>query len=126
MTPDMPRLSTVCGAALIVLGAAMYAVSGQASLTALIPVPFGVVLVVLGAVSARLASPKHPMHAAAAVALLGILGSIGGVPDTVRLLLGSEIENPLAAVAKTVMAADLTVFLAFAIQSFRQARRARE
>ena len=126
MTTDMPRLSTVCGAALIVLGAAMYAVSGQASLTALIPVPFGVVLVVLGAVAARLASPKHPMHAAAAVALLGILGSIGGVPDAVRLLLGGEIENPLAAVAKTVMAADLTAFLAFAIQSFRQARRARE
>lgn len=126
MTPDMPRLSTVCGAALIVLGAAMYAVSGQASLTALIPVPFGVVLIALGMVAARSASPKHPMHAAAAVALLGILGSVGGVPDAVRLLLGSEIENPLAAVAKTVMAADLAAFLGFAVQSFRQARKARQ
>ena len=48
------------------------------------------------------------------------------MPDAVRLLLGNEIENPLAAVAKTVMAADLTAFLGFAIQSFRQARKARQ
>lgn len=104
----------------------MYLISGQASLTALIPVPFGAILVALGCVGARSASPKHPMHAAAAVALLGILGSVGGIPDTVRLLLGSQIDNPLAAVAKTLMAADLGVFLVLAVQSFVQARRARD
>lgn len=125
MTHDMPRLAVSIGASLIVLGVAMYFLSGRVSLTALIPVPFGAALVTLGWVAKRSASTKHPMHGAAVVALVGIAGSWNGVPQAARLLLGDEVANPLAAGAKTVMAALLAVFLAYCIHSFRQARKAR-
>ena len=124
MTHNMPRLAFGFGVSLIVLGVAMYFLSGRVSLTALIPVPFGAALLALGAVAKRSASTKHPMHAAAVVALVGIAGSWNGVPQIVRLLSGGEVANPLAAGAKTVMAAVLAVFLAYCIRSFRQARKA--
>ena len=125
MKHDMPRLAFGFGASLIVLGVAMYFLSGRASLTALIPVPFGAALMALGAVAKRSASTKHAMHAAAVVALVGIAGSWNGVPEMARLLLGGEVANPLAAGAKTVMAAALALFLGYCVQSFRQARKSR-
>lgn len=124
MKRDMPRLSVGFGVSLIILGVAMYFISGRVSLTALIPVPFGAALVVLGAVAKRSASTMHAMHAAAVVAVVGIAGSWNGVPQIARLLLGGEVANPLAAGAKTLMAAGLAAFLGFCVGSFRQARKA--
>lgn len=124
MKPDMPRLAVGLGLVLVVLGVAVYVSSGQASLTALIPVPFGAALVILGTVARRSASTKHAMHIAAVVALVGLLGSVNALPDLARMLLGGAVERPLAVVAKAVMAVDLGVFLAFCVRSFRLARKA--
>ena len=125
MKHDMPRLAVGFGVSLIILGVAMYFLSGRVSLTALIPVPFGAALVAAGVVAKRSASTKHAMHAAAVVALVGIAGSWNGVPQIARWLWGGDVANPLAAGAKTVMAAALAAFLGYCIQSFRQARQAR-
>ena len=124
MTTDMPRLAIVIGAILAALGVASYLGTGQVSLTALIPVPFGAVLALLGVMARKAASPKNAMHAAAVVALLGVLGSANGLPDLIGLLSGGSAERPLAVIAKSAMAILLAVFLAFCIRSFRQARRA--
>ena len=124
MNPDMPKLAIALGLVLVVLGVAVYFASGQASLTALIPLPFGAAMALLGAVARRPAYTKHAMHAAAVVALAGLLGSVDALPDLVRMLLGAAVERPLAVGAKSVMAADLGVFLAYCVRSFRQARKA--
>lgn len=120
---DMPRLAGFFGLFLVALGLGAYYFSGQASLTALIPVPFGIALAVLAWVARRTGSPKHPIHAAAVLALLGFFGSANGIPEVVRLLAGDEIENPLAVLTKTLMAVAMAAFLVCCIQSFRQARR---
>ena len=126
MNPDMPKFAIAVGLILIVLGIAAYAVSGQASLTALIPVPFGVLLALLGVIARRSASTKHAMHGAAVVALIGLLGSVNALPDLARMLLGESVERPLAVGAKSLMAVILGTFLICCVRSFRQARRAAE
>ncbi len=123
MNPDMPKLSIALGLVLVVLGLAVYFISAQSSLTALIPVPFGIALTLLGAYARRASSAKHAMHAAAVVALVGFLGSADALPDLVQLVFGGEIERPLAVGAKSVMAAALAILLGFCVHSFRQARK---
>ena len=126
MTLDMPRISVGFGFGLVVLGAGSYFASGQASPTALIPAGFGIVLAALGLIARNASATKHAMHAAAVVALAGFAGSANGLPDLLKLLAGGELEHPLASLAKSVMALALAAFLGLCVQSFRQARRARQ
>ena len=126
MTSNMPRLTVGFGISLVLIGLTFYFVSGRSSLTALIPAAFGIVLVILGIVAERAASPKHPMHLAAVVALLGIIGSLNGFPAFFRMLGGDSVERPLAAAAKVAMAVDLAAYLVYCIKSFFAARRARK
>ncbi len=121
----MSRIAIGFGTALILLGVGSYLLSGQASLTALIPVPLGIALILLGLLARRADSTKHAMHAAAVVALVGFLGSANGLPAAARLLLGGEVDNPLAAAAKSLIAVLLAAFLGLCVRSFRQARQAR-
>ena len=126
MTLNMSRLTVGFGISLVLIGLTFYLVSGRSSLTALIPAAFGIVLILLGIVAERAASPKHAMHMAAVVALLGIGGSLNGFPDFFRMLGGDAVERPLAAAAKVAMAVDLAAYLGFSIRSFVAARRARK
>lgn len=126
MTLNMSRLTVGFGISLVLIGLTFYLVSGRSSLTALIPAAFGIVLILLGIVAERAASPKHAMHMAAVVALLGIGGSLNGFPDFFRMLGGDAVERPLAAAAKVAMAIDLAAYLAYSIRSFVAARRARK
>lgn len=123
MNPDMPKLSCWFGAGLAAFGIAMYLASGQSSLTALIPSAFGAVLMGLALACRLTRSPKHPMHAAAIVALVGFAGSASGLPGGLKLLAGQEVELPLAAASRSVMALALGAFVALCFVSFRQARK---
>ena len=126
MTLDMPRISVGFGTCLVVLGVGAYFASGQASPTALIPAAFGILLVALGLIARKASATKHAMHAAAVLALAGFAGSVNGLPDLLKLLAGGELEHPLAGVAKSLMALALATFLGLCVQSFRQARKARQ
>jgi hypothetical protein len=66
------------------------------------------------------------MHAAVALALLGVLGSIRGVPKTLTLMAGNEVERRGAAISQAIMAVLCLVFLVAAVKSFIDARRSRE
>lgn len=121
----MPKYTVYLGVGLIVLGVAGYFASGQASPTALIPAAFGVALLALGLAATKASSSKHPMHAAAVLALLGLIGTAGGVPDLLSLLSGADVERPLAAWSRGLMAIALAVFLVLCVRSFVAARTAR-
>jgi len=92
----------------------------------LIPAAFGILLVALGLIARKASATKHAMHAAAVLALVGFAGSVNGLPDLLKLLAGGELEHPLAGVAKSLMALALATFLGLCVQSFRQARKARQ
>ncbi len=122
----MPLLTLVFGVVFVLLGVVAYLVTGMQSVTALIPAFFGVVFVVLGVVMRDASRARHAGHAAAVLALLGLLGSARGVPSVIALAQGGEVERPGAAVAQTVMVVLCLAYLALAIKSFIDARRARD
>lgn len=107
------------GAALIVLGGFVTIASSSGSVTSLIPAFIGAVFVVLGLVArAQPDLNHHLMHASAALALVAILGSLGSAIGR-----GAEGWALFAQIATVVLCAG---YLVFAVQSFRQARLARD
>jgi hypothetical protein len=111
------------GVALILLGLIGYSATGAASVTALIPAFFGVVLGALGWLSRDDKRRKLVMHIAVVVGLLGFAGSVSGIPKLMRMVGGAEIARPAAAISQSIMAVLTGVFVALCVKSFIDARR---
>lgn len=120
----MPSITIVLGAVLIILGLAGYFLTGTASLTALIPSAFGLLIVLAGLLARDERKRKHAMHAAVAVALLGFLGSVRGLLQLGALFAGTA-ARPAAVVAQTIMAVLTLGYIVLAVRSFIKARRNR-
>ena len=117
----MPGSAIWFGRLLILLGIAGYGyglTSGSASVTALIPAAFGVVLMLLGHVaSARENLRKHLMHAAVLVAVIGFMMTAG------RLALKfGELSMSAGVVSQIAMALICLLFVILAVRSFAAAR----
>ena len=110
------------GVVLIVLGVAGYAGSGGASVTALIPAIFGVLLAALGALARNEGMRKHAMHGAVLVGLLGFLGSARGLLQLPALMSGGDVARPAAVMAQSVMAILMLLFVVLCVRSFINAR----
>jgi len=123
---SMPILSKAVGILLVILGTLGYVMSNAASVTALIPAFVGIPMFLFGYFGEKENLRRHMMHAAAGLSLLGFLGTVGGIPKTIALMTGGEVERPQAVVVQAVMAIICLGFLTFAIQSFIAARRARK
>ena len=120
----MPSTSIACGTLLILIGVLGYVngvMTNHASITALIPAAFGLLLFLLGVFARRSEGlRKHLMHAAVIVALLGFIATAG------RLLskLG-ELSYSAAVVSQVSMALVCLLFVILAVKSFMDARRER-
>ena len=117
----MPSTTRLFGLILIVLGIASYTMTGQTSITALIPAFFGAAFVVCALVARKEAARKHAMHAAVA---LGLIGAIASLVRAVPAVIGGNISRP-AVISQLAMAALLAVYVALGVQSFIAARKAR-
>jgi len=123
---DAPVASTTIalGITLIVLGLAGYFLTGAASLTALIPAAFGLLLALAGLLARDDRKRMHAIHAAVVIALLGFLGSVRGL-----LRIGDVFHatsaRPAAIVAQSIMAVLTLAYIVIAVRSFIQARKAR-
>lgn len=115
----MPTTAILFGVILIALGIVGYVMTGQSSVTALIPSFFGIALAGLGlAANAKESLRKHLMHGAVVVALLGFIATAGRLLS--RL---SELTATPAVISQAIMAAVCLVFVILAIKSFAAARR---
>lgn len=121
---NVPSTTIALGAALVVLGLAGYGLTGAASLTALIPAAFGLLLVVAGVLARNDRWRMHAMHAAVIIALLGFLGSVRGVAGLAKVFDGTA-ARPAAIVSQTIMAVLTLVYVVLAVRSFIEARKAR-
>jgi hypothetical protein len=121
----MPKFTIAVGVFLILIGVVAYVASGAASFTAFIPSIFGLLLAGFGYVAQNPARTKSFMHFAALLAVVGLLGSIQGIPQALALASGAEVDRPMAAISRAVMAVTLLVFLVMAVRSFIEARKAR-
>ena len=120
----MPSTTIALGVVLIVLGLAGYFLTGAASVTALIPAFFGIVIGLLGLLARDERRRKHAMHAAVFIALLGVLGTFRGL-----LQIGSAFDGtaapPAAIISQSIMAVLTLGYIVMAVRSFTAARRAR-
>jgi hypothetical protein len=118
----MSATSIVFGVILILIGAAGYAYglsTGHASITALIPAFFGVVLAILGWLAqVKENLRKHLMHVAVVIALLGFILPTGRLASKF-----SELSLSAAVLSQAAMAFVCLIFVIFAVRSFAAARR---
>lgn len=124
----MPNTAILFGRLLILLGIIgygyiVYAMPDKASLTALIPAIFGLVLMVLGHLSnAKENLRKHLMHVAVLVGLLGFLATASSFLKLPALFAGTS-ERPVAVISQVVMSIICLLFVALSVKSFIDARR---
>jgi len=109
-----------------VIGAAGYIYgmnSGTASVTALIPAFFGIVLIACGAIgTVAEGMRKHLMHLAVVVALLGFILTAGRL--VMKAATGGLEASP-AVMSQGAMAVVCLIFVVLAIRSFAAARSSR-
>ncbi|MGB7068258.1 MAG: hypothetical protein WBD22_02075 [Pyrinomonadaceae bacterium] len=121
----MPSTSIACGAILILIGVIGYIngmLADRASVTAMIPAFFGIVLLALGyAARIKEGLRRHLMHAAVVVALLGFILTAGRLVSKF-----SELTYSAAVVSQVSMALVCLLFVILAIRSFADARRRNE
>lgn len=121
MMAAMASTTIALGVALIVLGLAGYFLTGAASVTALIPAAFGIVIALAGLIARDERRRKHAIHAAVLIALLGFLGSIRGLLQIGGVFDGTA-ARPAAIVSQSIMAVLTLGYMALAIRSFVSAR----
>ncbi len=119
----MPFTAVIFGVILIIVGAAGYVhgmMNEKASITALIPAFFGIVLAGLGAAAnASEGLRKHLMHAAVTVALLGFILTAGRLASKF-----SELTMSAAVLSQIAMASLCLIYVILSIRSFIAARAA--
>ena len=117
----------VSGGLLVAVGLLGYTASElqPAPKTALIPAALGAILVVCGALAFNEKLRKHVMHLAAMVGLFGVLG---GFMPLVRQILNNGDFNPLklSAITGELTIVISAVFVGLCVNSFIQARKARQ
>ena len=116
----IPRIAIYEGAFLVLWGIAAYIISGQSSITAMIPSFMGAPLMILGILSERMPNMRHHlMHAAMVLSLVMVMGGARVFAQF------SEMSN-LAISSHVVLILVGVCFMVCGIMSFRAARIARE
>lgn len=121
----MSKLSIAYGIIFIVMGLISYFGISSESITALIPVFFGIPMLILGWVGSNEKYLKHAMHGAAVLVLLGFFGTIGGLIKFIKMIAGIQPERHAAVIVQAIMALMCLIFLIFAVKSFIDARKSR-
>lgn len=118
----MPFTSIFSGGLLILLGIIGYGyglMTEKASVTALIPAFFGILLMIFGSIAnSKENVRKHLMHASVLVALLGFLASGGRLMSKF-----SDISLTMAYMSQILMALICLVFVVLSVNSFIAARK---
>lgn len=120
---NMPLMTIVYAALLIVLGVGGYFMTGQTSVTAMIPAFFGFVVLIVGLIAMKDNLRKHAMHVAAVLGVLGVVGTFSGLLKLPALLSGGDLERPQAVASQAIMALLSLAFVLLCVKSFMDARR---
>jgi fucose 4-O-acetylase-like acetyltransferase len=120
------KVSIFFGALLFILGFVAYVGTGSAHPTALIPIYFGLPLVVFGylAKSPIESRRKLYMHINVTVGLLGFLGAVGSAIHAYGHARSLGVDPDMKAIgAQLIMAALLFIYVMMCVRSFIDARR---
>jgi hypothetical protein len=124
----MAKLTIGFGIVLILLGAISFFATGSIHPTALIPAYFGVALTICGVVANSPNDKRRMivMHMAVTVGLLGFLGS--GIMAVVETMKahGGPLAHPAAVESQAAMAVVCLIYVGLCVRSFIAARRGRK
>lgn len=121
----MAKVSILFGALLFILGIIAFVGTGSAHPTALIPIYFGLPLVVFGylAKSPIESRRKLYMHINVTIGLLGFLGSLGKAIQGYGHARTLGVDPDMKAIgAQLIMAALLFIYVMMCVRSFIDAR----
>lgn len=124
----MAKLTIIFALLLIVLGIAVFVVTGSHAPTALIPAYFGILLGLLGLLASTPDSRRRMlfMHIAVTVGLVGVIfPGWRGLADWIASLHGQPVLRPAAMKEELAMAAICLIFVLLCVRSFIAARRQR-
>jgi hypothetical protein len=123
----MAKTTVFFGVALILLGIVSFILTGRQFPTSLIPVVFGILLVIFGRLAESPDAKRRMlfMHIAVTVGLLGFLGTATSLFYVVQLFGGKLFPYPAAVEEKAAMAVLSLIFVILCVRSFIAARRSR-
>jgi hypothetical protein len=116
---DAQKWTTIYVVLLMALGVAGFLATGMASITALIPTFFGLVVLALLLALPRLLKPSTVVRVLFAAGLLGLVATIGGVPKVFGWLMGEPLERPAAAMSQTLMAILSAIYAVLLLRAVR-------
>ncbi len=121
------KTTITVGIALMLTAVASAVLTETQSITAWIPLLFGLPIAAMGAVAAlKVRHRKNAMHVAAALALLGTLGGVRVLPGLGAVASGTFAGSWVALGAQLVLLVLCAALLAVCVRSFVAARRARK
>jgi hypothetical protein len=120
---NMPKITMAYAISLMLLGVVGYFATGMVSLTALIPMFFGLPIMVLAIAAKYPQRKKHAMHMAAALGVIGLIGGARGLHGFFSLIGGGEVTRPGAVISQTIMAILSLIFVLLCVKSFIDARK---
>jgi len=123
---NMQKATMAYAISLILLGVVGYFVTGMVSVTALIPMFFGLPIMVLAIVAKNPGRKKQAMHIAAALGVIGFIGGARGLGGFFTLMGGGEVARPGAVISQTIMAILSLIFVLLCVKSFIDARKNRQ
>lgn len=115
----MSRIAIGIGIMLLVLGLSSYLLTSAASVTALIPVPIGVILAFLGFLIQRGIASQYALYGIIGMSLLGALGTLRAVPGFIALLTGNPPDNLVGVIGQMIMLLLCGVLVVVGIKALR-------
>ena len=123
----MAKVTVLFGVVLILLGGVSFLLTGHKFPTSLIPVAFGILLIIFGSM-AETPVPRRRMlfmHIAVTIGLLGFLATAPALVQVVQLFKGKLFPYPAAIEEKAAMSALMLIYVLLCVRSFITARRTR-
>ena len=104
------RIGIGIGVLFVLIGIAAYVLTDFASVTALIPAIFGIIIVALGIVGWQTGNERIAMYAMGVLAAISVAGSGRAIPDVLSLLRGESVDSVIATTTQ-----GLTILLGLAL-----------
>jgi sulfite exporter TauE/SafE len=122
---NMPVLTIIYGALLIILGLAGYFGTDTTSPTPLIPVAMGIILLALGLLAYRGGNlRKYALQLATVLSILGFLGTLPGLWNLFRAAMGVPPSITMTAtIYRSIMALLSLAYFIYAFKAFMNAKR---
>ena len=106
----MKLLTIIFGIVLAALGVVYYNAIGQAGFFDLMPVLFGLLIVLFGILQGRW-QHNYPLYGSLLLAFLSFLGAIRPLFNLIKLLTGGQVAEPSAVIIRSIMGLACALFI---------------